>query len=210
MKFDTHENFSSVSLERMPLDEAYCEVQLSIGDNSQKVKSNIETNSPESLVTSHASLENSKLVSRLNPCVTISRFIKTETDVAGDDAALLSIVKHSLFDDVDGNPSRSIPNQVTPETVSKAESPRATVSCNVPSSAAGGGGQSTVHHYTLSGHVCRVCGKSYDTYSAMVNHCKTHNGDRPHECPHCEYRAKHKHHVKIHVRRRHPHSPHFT
>lgn len=52
-------------------------------------------------------------------------------------------------------------------------------------------------------HSCKFCGKLCDTPSQLAIHLRAHTGERPFCCPHCDYRATQKHHVKSHLQRRH-------
>ncbi|KAK8741819.1 hypothetical protein OTU49_002423 [Cherax quadricarinatus] len=50
---------------------------------------------------------------------------------------------------------------------------------------------------------CRFCGKHCETPSQLAIHLRAHTGERPYNCPFCDYRATQKHHVKSHLQRRH-------
>ncbi|KAK3850464.1 hypothetical protein Pcinc_042845 [Petrolisthes cinctipes] len=52
-------------------------------------------------------------------------------------------------------------------------------------------------------HNCKFCGKHCETPSQLAIHLRAHTGERPYSCPHCDYRATQKHHVKSHLQRRH-------
>lgn len=60
------------------------------------------------------------------------------------------------------------------------------------------------HYYSKSAYICQECGKCFSSSFTLSVHSRCHVEDRPHQCPHCDYRAKLKHHIKCHVKRRHP------
>lgn len=53
-------------------------------------------------------------------------------------------------------------------------------------------------------HVCPRCGRVYKYLPSLRNHIKLECGIEPKfACPHCDYRARHKHHLHGHMRTKH-------
>lgn len=55
----------------------------------------------------------------------------------------------------------------------------------------------------LHSNSCHFCGKHCETPSQLAVHLRAHTGERPFYCPHCDYRATQKHHIKSHIQRKH-------
>ena len=52
--------------------------------------------------------------------------------------------------------------------------------------------------------ICYTCGKTYRWKRGLDRHTKNECGKDPQfSCPHCDYRSKHKSHVRRHIRNRH-------
>lgn len=49
--------------------------------------------------------------------------------------------------------------------------------------------------------VCGYCGKSFVRSDVLVQHVRTHTGEKPYACPHCPYRASQRTHLRLHLRR---------
>lgn len=58
-------------------------------------------------------------------------------------------------------------------------------------------------------HVCRHCGKKYRWKSTLRRHENVECGGKEasHQCPYCQYRAKQKGNLGVHVRKHHPDKP---
>ncbi|KAK7065744.1 hypothetical protein SK128_027193, partial [Halocaridina rubra] len=74
--------------------------------------------------------------------------------------------------------------------------------------AMGGGGSSIGSLLCGSGwrggrgnKVCVFCGKCFVRSDVLVQHVRTHTGEKPYACPHCPYRASQRTHLRLHVRR---------
>uniref|UniRef100_A0A2P2I7E8 Protein abrupt-like n=1 Tax=Hirondellea gigas TaxID=1518452 RepID=A0A2P2I7E8_9CRUS len=52
-------------------------------------------------------------------------------------------------------------------------------------------------------HDCPVCPKMFQSRADMVRHLRTHTGERPFKCPHCDYSAALKGNLKSHILSRH-------
>ena len=50
---------------------------------------------------------------------------------------------------------------------------------------------------------CHICGKGFDQPYNLQRHIRTHTGERPFPCPHCNYAASEKSHLKSHIARKH-------
>ncbi|KAF2354875.1 Zinc finger C2H2-type [Trinorchestia longiramus] len=53
-------------------------------------------------------------------------------------------------------------------------------------------------------HDCPMCLKHFQSRADVVRHMRTHTGERPFKCPHCEYSAALKGNLKSHIMSRHP------
>jgi hypothetical protein len=51
---------------------------------------------------------------------------------------------------------------------------------------------------------CGVCGYSTGSVTWVKRHHMTHTGERPFECPSCDYTATRKYTMKVHMARNHP------
>ncbi|CAL4068347.1 unnamed protein product [Meganyctiphanes norvegica] len=51
--------------------------------------------------------------------------------------------------------------------------------------------------------VCPVCGKQFGQPYNLRRHLTTHTGERPYQCPHCNYAASQNVHLEKHIRRIH-------
>ncbi|KAA0203881.1 hypothetical protein HAZT_HAZT009619 [Hyalella azteca] len=56
-------------------------------------------------------------------------------------------------------------------------------------------------------HDCHVCLKHFQSRADVVRHMRTHTGERPFKCPHCDYSAALKGNLKSHILSRHPDAP---
>lgn len=55
-----------------------------------------------------------------------------------------------------------------------------------------------------TGFLCTLCGRQYKVISSLRVHQKWECGKEPQfDCPFCEYRARHKCHLKLHLKRIH-------
>ncbi|XP_071523783.1 uncharacterized protein [Panulirus ornatus] len=57
--------------------------------------------------------------------------------------------------------------------------------------------------------VCGYCGKCFVRSDVLVQHVRTHTGEKPYACPHCPYRASQRTHLRLHLRR-HDQTPTVT
>ena len=132
-------------------------------------------------------------------------------------------VSHSLFDSSESG--NVVPSQSAPNVSAEVFQGLGLVS-NKPSSVSSGtiapSGSSTdhssllqcdqlaftsaaaPHYYAKTSYICPECGKCFTSSFSLALHQRGHTENRPHQCPHCDYKAKLKHHIKCHVRRRHP------
>ncbi|XP_050697779.1 zinc finger protein 219-like isoform X4 [Eriocheir sinensis] len=56
--------------------------------------------------------------------------------------------------------------------------------------------------------VCGFCGKTFVRSDVLVQHIRTHTGEKPYPCPHCPYRASQRTHLRLHLRRHDHHHQH--
>lgn len=52
-------------------------------------------------------------------------------------------------------------------------------------------------------HVCILCNYHSFLLERMKRHIRTHTGEKPFQCPHCNYKSNRKDHVVTHVRIKH-------
>ena len=63
----------------------------------------------------------------------------------------------------------------------------------------------TASHHTIlvkqknSNHVCTYCQKIFDRPSLLERHIRSHTGEKPFPCPHCNYRASYRGNLNRHV-----------
>ncbi|TNM98650.1 hypothetical protein fugu_013214 [Takifugu bimaculatus] len=52
-------------------------------------------------------------------------------------------------------------------------------------------------------HVCVECAKGFRHPSELKKHMRTHTGEKPYHCPHCEFRCADQSNLKTHIKSRH-------
>lgn len=58
----------------------------------------------------------------------------------------------------------------------------------------------TEEGHTSKVHQCHYCAYIATTRTNLLNHIRTHTGEKPFACPHCPFRATQKENLKAHIR----------
>jgi len=62
---------------------------------------------------------------------------------------------------------------------------------------------SSGQEHKSASHQCDVCGHKFVWRWMLSRHMMTHTGEKPHACPHCDYKAARKEQVRSHMQNRH-------
>ena len=54
-------------------------------------------------------------------------------------------------------------------------------------------------------YACPVCHKVFKTSSRVRRHVLIHTGEKPYDCPDCNYKTNQRGHLQLHIQNQHPH-----